>query len=105
LTDNADEAKEHAGRAATQAKHAGKNTARAVQKGTGAVAEVAADELRDAREKLEDTADDAVQAARKIDVGLLGKISSDLGVGFLATSVSIYSGLVAYSKFRQAFSK
>jgi hypothetical protein len=35
---------------------------------------------------------------------VLSRMSSDTGVGFLALSVAIYSGAVAYTKFRQAAS-
>lgn len=102
--DNAQEAKERASVASTQAKHAAKNSARAAKAAAEAGVEAVADEARDAADKFEDTADDAVRAAQRVDVGMLGKISSDTGVGFLALSVSIYSGIIAYTKFRQAVS-
>jgi hypothetical protein len=97
-----DSAKELADRAGDQAKHAAKNSGRAAKAAAEPVAEAVAEEARDTAHKLEGTADDAVRAARKINVGVLGKMSSDTGVGFLALSLAIYSGAVAYSKFRQA---
>jgi hypothetical protein len=99
--DKAQEAAELAKSAGNDAADSGKKTLRAVQKGTGAAVEVAADELKDAGHKIEGTAEDALQAARKVDVNLLGKLSNDLGVGFLSLSVSIYAGAIAYAKFRQ----
>lgn len=98
------EAKELAGRASNQAKNAAKNSGRAVKAVADATADDVVEETRDAAEKLEGTAREAAQAARKLNVGVLGKMSGDTGVAFLATSVSIYAGIVAYSKFRQAFS-
>jgi hypothetical protein len=82
----------------------GKTAGRAARDAAEPVVEAAADEVRDVAHKVEGTAQDAVQTAKKVDVGVLGHISGDLGVGFLALSVSIYSGLVAYAKFRQAAS-
>lgn len=95
------EAAELASSASSDAADAGKKTLRAVQKATGAAAEVATDELKDVGEKAVATAEDAVHAARKVDVNLLGRLSNDLGVGFLSLSVSIYAGAIAYTKFRQ----
>jgi hypothetical protein len=101
---NGDNAQELAERAGTQAKHAAKNTGRAAKAAAKAGAEEVVEEARDAADKLEDTADDVIQAARRVNVGVLGKMSSDTGVGFLALSVCIYSGVIAYTKFRQAAS-
>lgn len=104
MTDNAEEAKARASTAATQAKHAGRNTGRAAKAGAKAAAEAVADEAEETADKVEGTVDDAVDAARRINVGVLGRMSSDTGVGFLALSVSIYAGVIAYTKFRQAAS-
>lgn len=111
MTENGEEAKELAGKAGKQAKQSGRqarasarNAGRAAKAGAEAAADTVADEARDAAEKVEGTVDDAVDAARRIDVGVLGRMSSDTGVGFLALSVSIYAGLIAYTKFRQAAS-
>lgn len=68
-------------------------------------AEIAADGARDTADKLGGTAHDAARAAKKVNVGVLGRMSGDTGVGFLALSVAIYSGAVAYTKFRQAASE
>lgn len=104
MSDEAQEAKEKAQQARGQAKAAARNAGGAVKAGAEAAGDAVADGARDTAEKVEATAEDAVRAARKVDVGVLGHISGDLGVGFLALSVSIYSGLVAYAKFRQAAS-
>lgn len=100
----AEKAEENVKQTGRQAKAASKNSAKALRAVAEEGAEKVVDEVRDTAEKLEGTAHDAAEAAKKIDVGVLGKISSDTGVAFLATSVSIYAGIVAYSKFRQAFS-
>lgn len=97
----AQEAAELAKSAGNDTADAARKTVRAVQKGTGAAATVAADEFKDVGHKAQGTAEDAVEAVRKVDVTLLGKLSSDLGVGFLSLSVSIYAGAIAYAKFRQ----
>lgn len=104
MTDDAAKAKEQAAQAGHQTKAAVKSGSRAAKNAAEPVVEAVANEARDAAEKLEGTAEDAVNAVRRIDVGVLGKISSDTGVGFLALSVSIYSGAIAYAKFRQALS-
>lgn len=105
-----DEAKEAAGKAAEQAgqsghqaKAAAKSTGRAVRAAAEPVAEAVADGAEEAAETARDVGQEAFRAVKKVDVGVLGKISGDTGVGFLALSVSLYSGLVAYTKFRQAF--
>lgn len=97
-------AKEQAAQAGSQAKAAAKSAGRAARDAAEPVVEAVADEARDTAEKVEGTVDDAVRAARKINPGVLGKMSSDTGVGFLALSVAIYSGTIAYVKFRQAAS-
>ena len=99
-----DKAKEQARQAGSQTRAAVKSAGRAARDAAEPVVEAVADEARDAAEKLEGTAEDAVNAAKRINVGVLGKISSDTGVGFLALSVSLYSGAIAYAKFRQALS-
>lgn len=102
--DEAEKAKEQAEQAATQARAAARSGARALREAAEPVVEAVADEAQDVAEKVEGTAEDAVEAARRVNVGVLGKMSSDVGVGFLALSVCIYSGAVAYVKFRQAAS-
>jgi F0F1-type ATP synthase membrane subunit b/b' len=102
--DNATEAKDRAKTARTQAKHASKNIGRSARAAGKAGAEEVADAAENVADRAEEIADEAVQAARRVNVGVLGKMSSDTGVGFLALSVCIYSGTVAYVKFRQAAS-
>lgn len=96
-----EKAKKLADRAGSQAKNAVKNTGRAAKVAAEPVAETVVAEAQETAEKFEDTAHDAVQAARRVNVGMLGKISGDTGIGFLALSVAIYSGTIAYAKFRQ----
>lgn len=109
--ENEQEAKDLANKAGAQAKNAGmqaraaaRSIGRAAKAGVEPVTEALTDEARDTAEKVEGTVDDAVQAATRVNVGVLGKMSSDTGVGFLALSVAIYAGAVAFSKFRQAAS-
>lgn len=91
-----DEAKELAGRAANQAKHAGKNTARAARVVVEPVIDGAAEEVRDTADKLGDTAEDAVNTAVKG----WRKLGPDAGIAALSLAVSLGAGVFAYSKFR-----
>lgn len=100
----AEKAGEQAKQAGRQAKAATKNAGRAAKAAAEPVVEAVAEEAQDTADKLEDTAQDAARAAKKVNVDVLGRISSDTGVGFLALSVAIYASAVAYSKFRQAAS-
>lgn len=109
--DNTQEAKELAEKAGRQAKRAGsqakaatKTSGRALKAAAEPVVETVAEEAQDTADKLEGTAQDAARAAKKVNLGVLRRISSDTGVGFLALSVAIYAGAVAYDKFRQAAS-
>jgi hypothetical protein len=98
-----DEARLHLARAASQARNATKNTARAAKDIAVPLAEDAAEEIRDTGEKLEGTVEDAVQSARKLSPRALSHISGDVGWGFLALSVSLYAGALAYNKFSAAY--
>lgn len=102
--DDAELAKEQAGQAGSQAKAAAKSGGRALRDVAEDAVDAVADEARDVADKAEGTAHDVADAVRRVDVGVLGKMSGDTGVGFLALSVCIYSGAVAYAKFRQAAS-
>lgn len=104
MSEESQEAKALAKRAGAQAKHAGKNTGRAARAAAEAGAEVVADEAHEAVETVEGTAEAAAHAARRVNVGVLTRMSGDTGIGFLALTVAIYSGTVAYMKFRQAWS-
>lgn len=103
--DLADKAEEQARQAGSQAKAAAKTGGKAVKTAAEPVVEAVAEEARDTADKLEGTAYDAARAAKKVNVGVLGRMSGDTGVGFLALSVAIYSGAVAYAKFRQVASE
>lgn len=100
--EHADLAAEQAKQAGHQAKAAAKNAGRAAKDAAEPVAERAAEAARDTGDKLEGAAQDAYRTVRKVNPGVLGKISSDTGVGFLALSVCIYSGTIAFYKFRNA---
>lgn len=102
--ENAQEAKTRAKRAGTQAKHATRNAGGAAKAAAQAGAEEVADAAENVADRAEEIADEAVQAARRVNVGVLGKMSSDTGVGFLALSMCIWSGTVAFYKFRAAAS-
>lgn len=101
MTDDSpmEEAAEHGEQAAEHAKAAAQEAARAAK----AVAEPVVDRVsaaaEDTAEKLEGTAEDALGAARRVSRALTG----DTGVGFLALTVCVYSGTVAFYKFRSAF--
>jgi hypothetical protein len=89
-------ARTHMGRSRTQATHAVKNAGRAAALG----AEIAGEEIRDT---AEDVIDEVQARVPRVSASGLSVLSGDLGVGFLATSVSIYAGLVAFHKFRAVF--
>lgn len=102
--DNAQEAAEHAKQAAGQGKAATKNAGKALKAVGEDAAETVAEEARDIAQKIEGTAEDALDTARRVNPKILSRISGDTGVGFLALAVSIYSGAIAAHKFRAAFS-
>lgn len=93
---DADKAKEQAAQAGHQAKAAVKSTGRAAKDAAEPVVEAVAAEARDAARNVEDVAEEAIEAARRINF-----LDASMGVGALA--VSIASGVLAYTKFRQAF--
>lgn len=99
-----DETQEEAAELAKRAGRQGRNAARNGIKAAKAVAEpvidAAHDEAVDTVNKLEGTAEDAVQAARKINPNVLSRLTGDTGIGFLALSVSIWAGAVAFNQFR-----
>src|SRR3954465_4314656 len=103
------EARELAARAARQSQQAAKNAGRAAKAAAPIVAETAGD----AAEKVNDAAEEAVDAVvdatvkttRKFSPRILSSISSDTGVGFLALSVAIYAGAIAFNKFGAAYSQ
>jgi len=83
------EAAEHAARAARQAKHAGKNAGRAAAEG----AEYVAEEVIGTSQKV----------IKRFSPRGLAAISGDTGTGFLALSVALYAGAIAYNRFQSAF--
>ena len=82
------EAQEHAARAARQAKYASQNAGRAAAEG----AEYIADEVIGTGRK----------AAKRFSPRGLAAISGDTGTGFLAMSVALYAGAIAFNRFRSA---
>lgn len=100
------EAREHLGRAGRQGRHAARNVGRAARLG----AEVAADETKEALThaavRVEETAERAVEDVKvvtpKLSARGLAAISGDTGTGFLALAVCLYSGAIAFHKFRSA---
>jgi hypothetical protein len=103
MSDRNGEAAELAERAARQGKQAGKNAARAAKAVAEDVADTVVDETRDTLDKLEQTGEDVMGAARRVNPRTLSRISGDTGMGFLALSVSLYTGAVAISKFRAVY--
>ena len=87
-----DEAKTLAKRSAKQLKHSSVNAARA----TRVVAEEVVD---DAQEAVEEVAD----VAKRVNTGVLSRMSSQTGQAFLALSVSIVAATFATNKFRAAY--
>jgi hypothetical protein len=79
------EAAEHAARAARQARHATKNAGRAAAEGAEYVAE------------------EGKRRIKRFNLPGLAAISSDTGIGFLALSVSLYAGVIAFDRFNSAY--
>lgn len=99
------EAKELAARAVRQSQQAAKNAGRAAK----ATAPVVAEKTGDAAEKVNDKAEEMVEVAahttRKFGPRVLDKISGDTSVGFMALSVAVYAGAIAFHKFNSAYSQ
>lgn len=94
---NEEKPTELAKRAGKQGKHAAQNLGRAAEAAAEPVIEHAADTASDVVDRVE-------EAAHTVSPQLIGRITGDAGVAFLALSVSIYSGTVAFYKFRGLFS-
>lgn len=101
------EAREHLSQARRQAGQAARHATKAAK----IVGEVAAEETGDAlrhsadevKEVASDVAEETKRVAPKFSARGLAAISSDTGIGFMALSVSIYSGAIAFYKFKAAF--
>jgi hypothetical protein len=92
------EAAELAARAATQGKHAVRNTGRAGR--------AAALHAADVTESVaEETVEAVSETTKHVGSRLFSKITSDTSIGFLAMSVSIYAGVIALNKFGLAISR
>src|SRR4051812_21050096 len=99
------EARELAARAARQSQQAAKNAGRAAKAAAPIVAETAGDAAEKVNDAAEEAVDAAVKTTRKFSPRILSSISSDTGVGFLALSVAIYAGAIAFNKFGAAYSQ
>lgn len=100
------EAREELGRAGRQGSYAAKNATKAARLAGEAAAEEARDTLSHAagetREAAEEVTETTKRVVPRISAHGLAAISGDTGTGFLALAVSIYSGAIAYHKFRSA---
>lgn len=85
--DDKERAKEHAGRAGRQLRHAARNA--------GEAAEAEAEYVKD----------EVSEAAQKVSVRGLAALTGDTGIGFLALAVSLYSGTIAYNQFRSVIQR
>jgi len=101
------EAREHLRRAGRQGRHAARNAGRAARFGAEAAADETKETLAHAAEHVEGTAERVVEEAKEVTPKLsargLAALSSDMGIGFFATAVSLYSANIAYHSFRAAF--
>jgi len=101
------EAREHLGRAGRQGRHAAKNVARAAQLGVEVAVDETKDTLTHAASHVETAAEHVVEDVKEVTPKLsargLAALSSDMGIGFFATAVSLYSANIAYHSFRTAF--
>jgi hypothetical protein len=99
VSENNQEAAELAARARGQAKHAAKNTGRAVK----AVAEPAIDavheEAVDAVNKLEGTVEGAIHTAGMMRPKVLRNVSGDVAMLVLELGMAAYAGKLAYGRF------
>lgn len=105
--DRQQEAAETAKRAKGEAKAAARDAGRAAKAASEPVVEAVRDEAHETAEKARGTAQDAAEAvhsaASRVNPTIIAHLSSDLGVGFFATAVSIYSGLIAAHKFKGVY--
>lgn len=115
------EAKEHAERAGTQAKHAVKNTGRAAAAAAAAAADgaedfydAAKDRAPDVIEGAKDTAETAAdlggtavkktgRKASRVNPWGIAAITGDTGQGFMALTVAIWAGTISFNKFSSAY--
>jgi hypothetical protein len=99
------EAKELGARAARQSQQAAKNTARAARAAMPVAAEKIGDAAEVVNDVVEDVTDAAVRETRKVSPRILSRLTGDTGIGFLALSVSIYAGTIAFNQFRGVYSQ
>lgn len=110
----AEDANVHAKRAAQQSKHAAKNATKAAK----LAAEPVAQELKHAATETEEAAArglTAVEAramrasertkdkAKRINTKGLAALSSDTGQGFIALSVALWAGSIAFNRFSKVY--
>lgn len=86
------EARAHLGRAGRQSRDAARNAAEAAKLATSPIVE-------DVEHAAEETVETTKEVSKRINIRGLSAISGDTGTGFLALSVALYAGAVAYNKF------
>lgn len=85
------EAREFVGRGARQIRHAAKNGIRAAD----TVAEAFADDIEEGAEKV-------AQASKRLSPGGIAFLTSEMGMGFLGTTVAIAASVFAANRFKSA---
>lgn len=90
-SEDAEQAKTVAKRAGKQATHAAKNAGRAAALATAPVVD-----------EIENTADDVVEAARKIDIAAVSRGLSRTGQGLIALSLAATAARFAFERFAKA---
>lgn len=100
------EARERMARARRQGGNAARNATKASKLAGEAAADEAQDSLKHAAGETRDVVEDVTEEAKRklpnLSARGLAAISGDTGTGFLALAVSLYSGAIAYHKFRSA---
>jgi hypothetical protein len=86
------EASELGKRAGRQSKHALRNAGKAAQ--------VAAQPVL---EEVEDTVEGVVKTAKRVSPIGISRLSGDTAVGFMAVSVALFAGHLAFNKFRGVY--
>jgi len=94
--DKKDEAAEKAVRAAKQFKHSARNT--------GGAAEAAAEYVAEEAAEVADKVTDGLRArASRVQPHVMAYAVRQVGWGFVAMSLSVYTGAIAANKFKTAF--
>lgn len=105
MADEKQEAAQAASQARGEAKAAVRDGGRAVKTVAEPVLDAVVEEVQDAAQKAEGTVQDAANAVKRTNVDEIVNRVVDVGWGCFALSVSIYTGQVAFQKFRSAFTR